>query len=76
MELYQAKYDKYIRGHKNKKKKRQDWKLSNAHMFIKIIVIMKRYGGVQDWAPTVQEMVKMIMVYKSNADSKHKIFLG
>ena len=73
--LNRAKYDKYVEGHKKKKKKRQDWKSSSAHIFFKIMVIPMRYGTLRCQTTTIPDMVKMIIVYKSNIDSECKTFL-
>lgn len=59
-------------GHK--KKKRQDLKSYKVHTFFKIMVLLKRYGMLRHLTTKVQNMVKMIMVFKSIADSEHKIF--
>lgn len=71
----QGKYDEYVRGHeKKKKKKRQDWKSFHEHTFFKIIVMPKIYGMLWHRATIVQDMFKMIMVYKSNADRSTRYF--
>ena len=75
IELSQLKYDKYVWGQKKKRKNRGKIGSHPTHAFLKTTVIPKTYGKLQHRATTVHDMVKMIMVYKSNADSKCKIFL-
>ena len=58
-----------------RKKKRRDWKSPNAHTFFRIMIIPKTYGVLRCRATAVPNMVKIITVYKSNANSEHNIFL-